>query len=549
MPALLGKFTGEDVPREKKYDFVYYAGLAVLILVAFAQMTVLASQSSLWLDDMFQIDYCRSGSIGDVIMIDPYTPPLFNIVAWLWYRVIPFGEVWLRLLSISLVTACLPFVAACGRLLGSRRSGFLAAFMLVLNAKVITQMAMNFRAYALLLFLSCLFIFLQVRRMRMPVNELTWKSSVGLALSMLALGYTHYFGILLVVPFFFVDLYLLARGRLNGARLKVFVPYALALVFYIPWALIALKTLGHAQATAMAGEGVGHWQNGGSDANVHALLYWLCGECAEVVGLFHIAAIIVCVTALYRAFKRTFVWTEELPIVAIVLAILSVIYVISFYAEYVNPETMLMVNRYFTPFIGAIAIVCAWGVAKIFSWIPTSDPVRFAASFLCVALLISSTSATISYDMSTNTSTRFYAKLAAFLEERPDISSESTIVLANISTTDRGRQISAWEHYYFDRKDSRDFKISIYDGLDPSVMLNPYDLLRYDTIYMTCQHLNYEIPELYRSALGTYFNAFAVREDGALEPIYVGAKMEWPPDGPGGGKTFKFTKIDTTSTE
>lgn len=542
MPASAkGKLKG--ILREENYDRIYHIGLTALMLVSFIQMMQLAAQNSLWLDDMFQIDYCRSGSILDVVTIDPYTPPLFNIIAWLWYRVVPFGEMWLRLLPIIFVTASLPLVAACGRCLGNRRSGFLAAFMLVLNAKVITQMAMNFRTYALLLFLSCLFVFLQSRRLRTPTEKLTWKMSLALAASMLALGYTHYFGILLIIPFFLIDLYLIVRGRLNGARLKVLAPYAIAVVLYIPWMMIALQTLGKIQSVNMAGDGAKHWQGGGGDVNIHGLLYWLCGECAEVVGLFHIAAIIICVMSAYRAYKREFSWHEELPLLAIVIAILAVMYAISLYAAYVNPKTMLMVNRYFTPLVGPIAIVCAWGVAEIFSWIPTSDPVRFAASFLCVILLIPSSSATISYDMSENTSTRFYAGLTEYLENCPDIADDSTLVLVDIDTTDRGRQISAWEHYYFNRKDTRELGINFLDGLDASVMLNPYDLLRYDTIYMTCQHLNYEIPLLYRSVLGTYYNAYSVLGDGTLEPTRVQAEMEWPPDGPGGGKTFKFTRI------
>lgn len=535
-----------DPLRQNRYDRIYYVGILVLVVVAFVQMLDLAAHNSLWLDDMFQIDYCLSESITDVITIDPYTPPLFNVLAWIWYRIAPFGEVWLRLLGICFVVASLVLVAATGRKLSSRRSGFIAAFMLAINAKVITNMAMNFRAYALLLFLSSLFVFLQVRRLMTPTQNITYGQSAGLAVTMLALGYTHYFGVLLAVPFFFVDLYLLARGRLNGARLKVFAPYAIAVLLYLPWLNIAMQTLGSAQTTVASGDGVDYWQGGGEGVNTHGLLYWLCGECAEVVGLFHIAAIIICVTAAYRAYKREFTWHRELPLVALVFAILALIYAISLYARYVNPNTVIMVERYFTPLIPCIVIVSSWGVAKIFSWIPTNDPVRFIAAFLSVLLLVPSTMATVSYDMSEKTGTRFYGALTAYLESCTDIANDSTILLATIDSTDRGRQIRAWQRYYFDQKGTRDFAISIMDGLDPSVMLNPYDLLKYDTVYMTCQHMTYEIPDLYRGVLSTYFNAYSVLEDGALELADVHVGAGYPPDGPGGGKTFKFVRVDTS---
>ena len=509
--------------RAAFYDRIYHAGLALVCVVAFALMSYLAATTSLWLDEIFQVDYCRSSSLADIVLIDPYTPPLFNVIAWLWYQVVPYGEFWLRLPSIVFVVCTIPLIAATGRRIGGRRTGFLAAFLLLINAKVFTQMALTFRTYALLLLLSTLLVYLYVRRVQTVKEKASWGLFVASGLTMLALGYTHYFGVLLACGFFLVDMFLLVRGRLSGIRLKVLVSYLIPLVGYLPWVWVAFQTLARANANAAAGLSVSAWQGTGDAVNMHALLYWLCGECAETLGLFHIAMIVVVVVGVYHCWRRQFVWREEVPLIALVFVVFAVVGGMWFYCSFVNAESMFWVERYFTPLVPAMLLVTAWGVSKIFSWIPTSDPVRFVAAFLCVVLLVPTASGTIGNDLAEGSSTRFYAKLTQYLESRDDISDDDTLVLALIDTTDRGRQVDGWKHYYFDRKDTRDFKVNIWEGLEPSIQVNPYDLLAYDTIYVTCQHFDPEIPDTYAEVFQKYYKRHRT-------------------DNPGGGTTVYYTR-------
>lgn len=503
--------------RAHLYDLVYRIGITLICVAELALMLPLAADSSLWLDEIFQVDYCRSSTLAQIIVIDPYTPPLYNIIAWFWYRAVPYGEIWLRLPSVLFVVASLPLMAAAGRRIGGRRTGFLTAFLLLINAKVCTQLALSFRSYALLLLLASLLIYLYVRRMQTPAEASSWRMAAAYEATMLALGYTHYFGILLACAFFAVDLVALARGRLQGRRLKTFLPYAFAVAGYLPWIPIALGTLIGARTRIATGMTVDHWQN---DPNLHNLLYWLCGECAETLGLFHIALIIIFVVAVYRCLRKQFDWEHGLPLIALACAVIGVTGAIWAYCAHVNPSSMLWVERYFTPLIPAIALISAWGACKIFSWIPVNDPMRFIAAFLCVALLIPTTMGTVQNDMAEGSSTRFYAKLAEWLEQRSDISSDKTLVLALINTTDRGRQTSAWKHYYFDLKDTRDFKVNILEGLDTAAQLNPYDLLAYDTVYVTCQHFDPEIPDTYAEVFQRYYKKHRTGNPGGGTTVY-----------------------------
>lgn len=510
---------------EHTMDVLYRVGIALICAVAFVTMFSLGSGTSLWLDEMFEVEYCRTSTLAEIITTDPFTPPLFNILAWHWYQMVPYGEVWLRLPSIVFVTASIPFLAMTGRRLGGRRTGFIAAFLLLINAKVYTQCGLTFRTYALLLLLSSVCIYLYVRRMQTKNEDVSWALCIACGLCILALGYTHYFGILLAVAFFVVDLYLLARGRLKGIRAKVFASYGIAVLLYLPWAFVAFKTLFHVTG-APSQEWLGereHWQSSTADTNIHGLLYWLCGECAETVGLFHVGAIVLVAVAAYQTYKGEFMWKAKLPLLSLFIAVVFVIGTIWFYSTYVNTKSMFWVQRYFIVLVPCITIIAAWSTAKIFSWIPTSDPVRFVAAFACVLLLVPTATGTINNDLAEGSSTRFYRNLTQYLEARPDIQNEKTLVLAIVNTTDRGRNIAAWKHYYFDRKDTRDLRVKILDGLDVSVQLNPYDLLQYDTVYVTRQHFDPDLPEGQAEVLKKYFKRHETNN-------------------PGGGTTEYYTK-------
>ena len=513
------RLPGADMEAGARYDRIYWAGLSLLVVATAVLMCYLAATTSLWLDEVFQVEYCRTSSLAQVLAIDPYTPPLFNLIAWCWYRVVPYGELWLRLPSIAFVVGSVPLVAACGRRIGGRRTGFLAAFLLVINAKVFTQMGLTFRTYGLLLLLSTLLVYLQLRRMQTPMERFSWRLTAAAAATMLALGYTHYFGVLLACTFFAVDLYLLARGRLDGIRGKVFASYVVAVVGYLPWLAVVAHSFAHLSSAASS-SAVNHWHDAAAAVNVHSLLYWLCGECAETLGLFHVAAIVVVVVGVYRCARHEFDWRAEMPLIVLLCSVVIMVGAVWGYSTFANPDSMLWVERYFTPLVPCIVLVSAWGTAKIFSWIPTSDPVRFVAAFLCVVLLVPTATGTVQNDLSEGSSTRFYAHLTEYLEQRPDISSDKTCVLALIDSTDRGRQISGWKHYYFDRKDTRDFKVTIWDGLDPSVIVNPGDLLQFDTIYVTRQHFDPELPDTYEQLFKRYYKKHRTSNPGWGETTY-----------------------------
>lgn len=501
-------------------DRLFWAGVTLLCVLAFAVMTWLAANTGLWLDEIFEVEYCREAATPlDIVLIDPYTPPLFNLIAWCWYQLVPYGEVWLRLPSILFVTLAALLLALTGRRVGGRRVGFVAATLLLINAKVITQCALTFRTYGLLLCLGALLTYLHVRRVQTPNERLAWRFSTLYALTLLALGYTHYFGVLLACGFFVVDVVLAVRGHLKGACPKVFAPYAVAVVYYLPWLSVALATL----SAATSSESTIQWQAHAADVNMHEALYWLFGECAETLGLYHIGLVLIVVVGAWHCVNGTFEWRRQTPPAALLVAGMLGLAVMWVYCRFVNPASMFWVNRYFLALLPCMMLVTAWAVVKIFSWPPVPSSVCCLAAVLCVALLIPTSVGTVNNDLAEGSSTRFYHDLTDYLLAQDDIEDDGTLVLALIDTSDRNRQVLGWKHYYLDRKDTQPTSVTIVDGLDASVQLNPYDLLQYQTVYVTCQHFSPEIPETYLPVLKKYFKRHKT-------------------DNPGGGETYRYTR-------
>lgn len=518
----MGKIKSVFRKSKKYYSQIYYGALIVLAAVIVIAFFNLQQGLSLWLDEMFQVDYCReSSSLLNIICIDPYTPPLFNIIAWVWYRLVPFGEVWLHIPSLCFVIISLFLIAAIGRRLHGRMLGFLAAMLFVVNAKVFSECIFSFRAYSLLLVLSCLFLYLYIRRIQTPANEISWKLSAAMAITTLALGYTHYFGVLFACMFFIIDLYLLARGRLNGARLKVFAPYCFALVCYLPWLKIAFATLAKAKTNTLAHS----WQNAmsGGAPNFHSFLYWLSGEVAEVLMLFNIACVTCIIVNIWRIYKHKYEWQKDLPMIAMVFVILLMLGGMWVYCSFINTYSMMWVSRYFIPLIPCIVLVTTLGFYDVLRHLPVPNFLQLVCAVMVVALLIPSCVATIHNDLLETSSTRFYKNLTQWLEGKDDIEKDTTLVMAVINTTDKGRQIQAWKHYYFNRKDTRDFDVNILDALDSEARDNPTYLLYYKKIYVTCQHFDPDIPQEYKSVLSKNFTK---------------KKTE----NPGGGKTYVYIR-------
>lgn len=160
------------------------------------------------------------------------TPPLYYLLAWLWTGPLGVGsgQVDLRLLSALFGTLTVPVAFLAGRELASRRAGVIVAALVALNPFLVWY-SQEARAYALLVLLLTLGLFLMARALRHPSrgNLALWALVSALALC------THYFAVFVVAP---QAVWLLITIRPRGRPLAAVAATAAAGVALLPLAVM-----------------------------------------------------------------------------------------------------------------------------------------------------------------------------------------------------------------------------------------------------------------------------------------------------------------------
>jgi mannosyltransferase len=123
------------------------------------------------------------------------TPPLYFVVAWVWARLVGYGEAGLRSLSALAGVATIPVVYGAAAKLISRRAGLIAAAITACNPLLIWY-SQEARSYALLVLLSAvsLLAFAYALERPTPRSLAWWAVACAAALA------THYYAVLVIVP-------------------------------------------------------------------------------------------------------------------------------------------------------------------------------------------------------------------------------------------------------------------------------------------------------------------------------------------------------------
>ncbi|MDX6637107.1 MAG: mannosyltransferase [Solirubrobacterales bacterium] len=137
-------------------------------------------------------------SLGNTLAIIPdseRTPPLYYVLAWGWSHLFGHGAIGLRSLSALFGTLTIPAAYLAARRLASGRAGLVAAGLVAFNPFLIWY-SQEARAYALLILLTGVGLYLFVRALETPTPSAYAAWAVGSALALA----THYFAAFLVAP-------------------------------------------------------------------------------------------------------------------------------------------------------------------------------------------------------------------------------------------------------------------------------------------------------------------------------------------------------------
>lgn len=348
-----------------------YGGIALISLVFMIRYSGI---KSFWYDEMYQVAFSglATSPVDAIFRYYSTTPPLYTMLMQAWYHLVPYGEGWLRLLSEIFTCFSVFFIGLCGRDLRNKRTGLIAALLSAGSPTVILLCGYENRTYGLMLLLTSLLLWLYIRQLRGIQSH-----SAAIFFVMLLLAYTHYFGVFLCGALFLIDCYLRMTKRVGN---KVFVPYLLVALCYLPWIFyMYLQSTFDMKAT---------WQPRPSLAGVIGVLKYITGDMEIVYTLFLVgAAVIVAKTLCHRWSYKTLpigTFAEEMPLLLIAI----MIFCLYIYGRFISPDATLWVERYFTNILPCAVLVGAQGVDECCTWLEGVQRTRSNAVEIAIVLFV-----------------------------------------------------------------------------------------------------------------------------------------------------------------
>jgi uncharacterized membrane protein len=189
--------------------------------------------SALWLDETLSVNIARLpvGQIPRALSHDG-SPPLYYIMLHYWMAAFGRSDFAVRALSGFISVATLPFFWVAGRRLGGRMVGWVA-FFLALSSPFAINYATSARMYSLMILLSLLGYLAVARALEYPsAGRLVAVGAVTVALL-----YTHYWGIYLVV---IAGLWLAWRIWRTGRGQSTLRAMVVGCLLWLPWAPVFL---------------------------------------------------------------------------------------------------------------------------------------------------------------------------------------------------------------------------------------------------------------------------------------------------------------------
>ena len=300
-------------------------------------------------DELSSIGLVKSSySLFDIIYnfltVEVSNLPLFSIVFSLWYKIMPFGEVFLRILPIIVMDIGLYYFI---KLLSKISNKYIALIGLVLMT-FSNYFMLNFtflRAYCLLftLSISTLFMYIALEENKSKSNRIKYTVSLFLLI------FTHYYGTIIGIALFFIDVLKYIKKKKS---LKDFIPYFVFIIFAIWFILVfALKT----QKIELLESNYGDF-NG-----LILILKELFRQNVVMIALFFISAFYIIINYIKHRNKE-----GEPFVIMIILIILS--FIVAYTYKYIfNMEKSYIFSRYFIgvyPYIIAVLVYGQYLIIK-----------------------------------------------------------------------------------------------------------------------------------------------------------------------------------------
>ncbi len=212
------------------------AAALVLRLVHLTRFEIFVDEAATW----WYARLIATGGLSEAMSLEP-TPPLYYLLIGCLIRLFGDGILVLRLPSALFGAAAIPIVFALGRAVFGRRTGWFAALVLAVHPLHVFY-SREARVYTLLLCLTMCALLALWR----ALGSDSWRAWLGFAAALIAVCYSHFYGLFLVAS---AAVAILAWGRDGRARRRGLAAVAVAVAAFAPYLVM---TLPHLKASGAA---------------------------------------------------------------------------------------------------------------------------------------------------------------------------------------------------------------------------------------------------------------------------------------------------------
>lgn len=340
---------------KKLYDKKYEIFSIIILIVLFLLMCYDAASKSFWVDELdWSVAFLNRNNFFEMIKsLVPvgYSLPLFFIIFYPIYKIAPFGETWLLIPNFILVILGILIIKKIGEKIKGKDLGFASLCAAATSYVLIVQVGFEFRPYALLFLLSAwtLYRFIEL------LEENNLKNKILYTLSLILLAYTHWFGCLIIVFYFLVDLFRFFKKKI---KFSFIVPYIILGIAFLPW-FIPFLLYKEIDIFTYYWNGPPQWS-----AAIVTIEYLLSNNRLCIL-LFAIGTLYFIINLLLKKYKQKESKKELAYTFLCFGAIIWVIGTIFIYSKLINPAGSLYVLRYFTILLPHIFIIMAIPLSEL----------------------------------------------------------------------------------------------------------------------------------------------------------------------------------------
>lgn len=422
--------------KTKEKRVLYIVAAIILLIEVFLHISCIFHRS-FWTDELFTISFIKDGrSLAEVLKIfitfEVVNPPLYFILFYFWYRLVPHVE-WILLLP-SVVTffvgVCLTAFFVSDITKKNKLAVLITLCILPLNSFIYTIVSIQARAYSLMFMLSAAFLLCYFRTRKNDIIRNIIITGIVVAL----LSFTHYLGALMAAYYGLIDIFMILRKKIKGRNIII-------------WMIPLFTTGSYLLASLILGRSVASfWPETPGIKILLQTVSWLFGSKLLLLITVVCVALIMIINIKQKEIKNDVIIYILLGDVAFVL--LSV-YI---YSVYINPAGGFFVMRYFTELIPACVAVTVYSVIRYTKSLQERDymsGIVFAVVFLCA--LIPNIGSLLNYSFHGDMRKKNTSELLYEYYKDPD---KDVVVLHN---TDAFYRADGFKEFYMDG--GKNFKI------------------------------------------------------------------------------------------